>query len=151
MAKEMIDRLRTTTFSSDPRTFIAAADAIEALQARADNLKQQAKNWAHEARAANSTIEEIYQLCTGATGEPGNWHGAEPVRKLVAERDALVAERDALVAERDALVAERDALAAELSAARAKSLEALRLIDTYMLSSNTMKDARYDRPIAAML
>lgn len=133
MTKELITRLRDFV---DPLKH-EAADTIEALQARADNLKQQAKNWAHEARAANSTIAEIYQLCTGATGEPGNWHGAEPVRKLVAERDALAAERDAL--------------AAELSAARAKSLEALRLIDTYMLSSNTMKDARYDRPIAAML
>jgi len=30
-------------------------------------------------------VHEIYQLCTGATGEPGDWHGAEPVRALVAD------------------------------------------------------------------
>lgn len=48
-----------------------------------------------EADTANATIAEIYGLCTGKTGEPGNWHGAQPVRALVerlAEAERLLAE-----------------------------------------------------------
>ena len=54
-----------------------------------ETCKQQAQIHAQEARTANATIAKIYQLITGATGEPGNWNGAEPVRKLIAERDEL--------------------------------------------------------------
>ena len=53
-----------------------------------ETLKQQAQIHAMEARTANAIIAEIYQLCTGASGEPGNWNGADPVRKLVAELEA---------------------------------------------------------------
>lgn len=60
-----------------------------------DACKQQAQIWKQEARAANHTIGQIYQVVTGAKGEPGNWNGAEPVRQLIAERDAL---REALEA-----------------------------------------------------
>jgi hypothetical protein len=48
--------------------------------------KLQAQIWKQEALAANHTIAEIYQAVTGATGEPGNWNGAEPVRRALAER-----------------------------------------------------------------
>lgn len=122
MTKELIERIRNICGGCPDCkiTVNEAADAIEALQARADNLKQQAKNWAHEARAANSTIEEIYQLCTGATGEPGNWHGAEPVRKLVAEINKLECDYADQVLRAMSAEAERDALAAELAAARAQ-------------------------------
>jgi hypothetical protein len=58
--------------------------------------KLQAQAHAQEARTANCTIAEIYQLCTGRKGEPGNWNGAEPVKALVAERDALRAEVERL-------------------------------------------------------
>lgn len=60
-------------------------------------LRAEAQCHAQEARTANATIAEIYQLCTGATGEPGNWHGAEPVRaKLESLTAALArAEQDA--------------------------------------------------------
>jgi hypothetical protein len=44
--------------------------------------------WKQEARAANATIAEIYQLCSGGKGEPGNWNGAEPVRRKLAELNA---------------------------------------------------------------
>jgi hypothetical protein len=64
----------------------------EKLTWRESQLIQQAQIWKQEARGANHTIGQIYQLCTGAKGEPGNWNGAEPVRALVAERDALRAE-----------------------------------------------------------
>jgi hypothetical protein len=56
-----------------------------------DRLRLEAQIHAQEARTANATIAEIYQLCSGGKGEPGNWNGAEPVRALVAERDALAA------------------------------------------------------------
>ena len=53
---------------------------IERLKAVTDTLKLHAQIHAQEARTANSTIAEIYQCVSGATGEAGNWHGAQPVR-----------------------------------------------------------------------
>lgn len=66
------------------------ATALAAKERECDALKLQAQSHAMEARTANATIAEIYQLCTGATGEPGNWNGAEPVRAALAglRRDA---------------------------------------------------------------
>jgi hypothetical protein len=55
---------------------------------RESQLIQQAQMWKQEARAANATIAEIYQLCSGGKGEPGNWNGAEPVRRKLAELNA---------------------------------------------------------------
>ncbi|UUZ68049.1 hypothetical protein LP416_27680 [Polaromonas sp. P2-4] len=65
--------------------------ALAESQNLAERLKQEAQAHAQEARTANATIAEIYQCVTGATGEPGNWHGAEPVRAafaLLREEDA---------------------------------------------------------------
>lgn len=70
----------------------------ERAEALCDRLKLEAQSHAQEARTANATIAEIYQLCTGATGEPGNWNGAEPVRALAARLAAAemeIADRDA--------------------------------------------------------
>jgi hypothetical protein len=50
-----------------------------------ERLRNEAQIHAQESRCQTSTVHEIYQLITGATGEPGNWNGAEPVRKLIAE------------------------------------------------------------------
>lgn len=60
---------------------------MKTLTLRESQLIQQAQIWKGEARCANHTIGQIYQLCTGAKGEP--WNGADPVKALVAERDAL--------------------------------------------------------------
>lgn len=65
--------------------------AIEALQAENASLLQQAQIWKQEATAQRATVHEAYRVCTGNTGEPGDWNGAEPIRKLAAERDALQA------------------------------------------------------------
>ena len=63
-------------------------ERIAELMELADRLKLEAQMHAQEARTANSTIAEIYQCVTGKTGEPGNWNGAEPVRKRIAELEA---------------------------------------------------------------
>lgn len=63
-------------------------------QALYEACKQQAQIWKGEARCANDTIAQIYQLVTGRKGEPGNWNGSEPVKALIAERDALAKELD---------------------------------------------------------
>ena len=60
-----------------------------AAEAERDRLLSEAQIHAQEAATQRSTVREIYQLVTGGRGEPGDWHGAEPVRALVAERDQL--------------------------------------------------------------
>lgn len=76
----------------------AAREDCDQLRNLADRLKLEAQGHAMEARTANGTIAECYQLVTGGKGEPGNWHGAEPVRQYVARMEAtcekLEAERD---------------------------------------------------------
>jgi hypothetical protein len=76
--------------------FLAARELSRQTEAElrdlADRLKLEARIHAQEACTANTTIAEIYQLCTGATGEPGNWNGAEPVRKEIAAMCERVAE-----------------------------------------------------------
>jgi len=63
----------------------------EGLRNLADRLTLEAQCHDMEARGANSTIAEIYQIISGARGEPGNWNGAEPVRKYVERlREALL-------------------------------------------------------------
>ena len=54
-----------------------------------DRLKLEAQIQAQEARSQRATVREIYQAVTGRTGEPGDWHGAQPVLTLIEERDAL--------------------------------------------------------------
>lgn len=68
----------------------SAADKsrIEELTDLCDRLKQEAQIQAQEARTANATIAEIYRIVSGGKGEPGNWNGAEPVRKRIAELEA---------------------------------------------------------------
>lgn len=65
---------------------------MDKLTWRESQLIQQAQIWKQEARTANSTIAEIYQLCSGCRGEPGNWNGAEPVRRKLAELRAQKSE-----------------------------------------------------------
>ena len=85
-----LDELR-----ADVTTLRAEKDA--ALEER-DACLLQARCHAQEARTANATIAEIYQVVTGATGEPGNWHGAEPVKRAFDNaRASTLAEVIALV------------------------------------------------------
>ena len=42
----------------------------------------QAKIWAHAAKTYRAIVYECYQECTDATGEPGTWRGAGPVRNF---------------------------------------------------------------------
>lgn len=58
------------------------------LEGLVERLKLEAQIHAGEAKAANSTLYEIYQLCSGATGEKGNWNGAAPVRAALSTAEA---------------------------------------------------------------
>lgn len=73
---------------------IEANKEIEQKQTLIDSLILAAQTHAQEARTANATIYEIYQYVSGSTGEPGNWHGAQPVRdafeKLQAQLDEAI-------------------------------------------------------------
>ena len=48
-----------------------------------EKLKREARAHAMEARSANATLAECYQAVSGKTGEPGNWHGSQPVRDCI--------------------------------------------------------------------
>lgn len=58
----------------------------EKAERERDDARQQAQIHAQEARTQTATVNEIYQAVTGWTGEPGDWHGAQPV---VAELNRL--------------------------------------------------------------
>lgn len=90
------DDLIAKHFTGD--VVLAAAREIVSLRAERDRivelaqrLRQEAQIHAQEMRSQRATVREIYQALTGSTGEPGDWNGAEPVRKLVAEREAELA------------------------------------------------------------
>lgn len=86
------------------------AEEVARLKNIAERLKMEAQIHAQEARAANGTIREIYQVVTRATGEPGSWEGAGPVRARIAELEAETSElRERL----DALQADYDNLAGD--------------------------------------
>lgn len=55
-------------------------------------LRLEAQMHAQEARTANDTIYKIYQIVSGGRGEPGNWHGAEPVRQYIESSEARIRE-----------------------------------------------------------
>lgn len=64
-------------------------EELERVTRERNALQQQAEGWAMEAKSQRATVHESYQAISGATGEPGDWSGAEPVKALVAERDTL--------------------------------------------------------------
>jgi hypothetical protein len=68
------------------------ATEIAALKALAETLKNEAQIHAMEARGTNATINEINKFISGATGEPANWHGAQPVKEYVNGLKAQIAE-----------------------------------------------------------
>lgn len=70
------------------------AATITELQALNERLKQEAIKHAHEARAQRSTVHEINQIVSGATGEKADWNGAEPVRKAFTDLQARLKKSD---------------------------------------------------------
>jgi hypothetical protein len=61
---------------------------LAAAQALCNRLKQEAQIQAGEMRTQRSTVHKTYQVLTGATGEPGDWNGAKPARKVMAQLTA---------------------------------------------------------------
>lgn len=56
----------------------------------AERCETEAQQWKGEALAHKSSLHEAYQVLTGATGEPGNWNGAQPVREYVEAAEARI-------------------------------------------------------------
>jgi len=101
LTREEIEAARIKVFQEFgadliPEVAECHARAIESavaalLLVQIERLKQEAQIHAQEARTANATIAEIYRVCSGGTGEPGNWNGAEPVRARIAELESQLA------------------------------------------------------------
>jgi hypothetical protein len=66
---------------------------IAELESQNANLLLQAQGWAMEARCQKSTVHKAYQAVTGATGEPGDWNGANPIVEALREAEALAQRR----------------------------------------------------------
>jgi hypothetical protein len=128
MSTKQPDTLPARWYMAELETANQRINALQSLNAR---FAQESRIHAQEARTANSTIAEIYQCVTGSTGEPGNWHGADPVRKHITElemviqslRERLQEVGDAGFTAADMATAEargfREGQAAELAAMRA--------------------------------
>ena len=80
--------MRTDLNNLSTLTLIEKINELEALN---ETLKNEAQIHAMEAKSANATINEINQFISGATGEPANWHGAQPVKKFVNNLKAQLA------------------------------------------------------------
>jgi hypothetical protein len=63
-----------------------------------ERLRLEAQAHAQEARTQRAIVREIYQLVTGATGEPGDWNGVEPVRQALERIRQDELERAILIA-----------------------------------------------------
>jgi hypothetical protein len=86
------------------------AARVGEMEREREHLLQQAQIQAQEMRTQRAIVRDCYQAATGATGEPGDWNGAEPIRALVRDRDALAAK---LAQHREALTPFSD-LAADM-------------------------------------
>jgi hypothetical protein len=85
---ELIERLNASWYRNPEGP--EAAGAIKALQTEVerltdlyDRLKLEAQGHAQEARTQTAIVNGCYQIVTAATGEPGNWHGAEPIKNAI--------------------------------------------------------------------
>ncbi len=62
----------------------------ERLRDLAERLKLEAQIHSGEARCHHSTVNEIYQLISGAKGEPAAWNGAVPVKRFLEKVEHLI-------------------------------------------------------------
>lgn len=83
-------RTKCTFIDAKVAEWETAEAEVERLKTLNADLLMQAKGHAQEARTANSTIYEIYQVLSGGKGEPGNWNGAEPVRRYAETAEARI-------------------------------------------------------------
>ncbi|WP_278366918.1 hypothetical protein [Marinobacter salarius] len=65
-------------------------DKHDAVQSKADNCEREARQWRQEARTQSATVAEIYEAVSGKKGEPGDWNGAEPVKRRIEELETIV-------------------------------------------------------------
>jgi uncharacterized small protein (DUF1192 family) len=96
------ERWNETAFKNMQNCVVAAEHKLTSLSAENERLKEErdearalfervkleAQIHSGEARTHKSTVHECYQAASGATGEPGNWHGAQPVRDRIASLSA---------------------------------------------------------------
>lgn len=81
-----VERIETALLAANEK-LLKLEQSLAEKDRLIERLTQEAEAHAQEARTANNTIAEIYQVVSGKTGEPGNWHGAEPVKQRMAEKD----------------------------------------------------------------
>lgn len=87
----------------DPRPTPAALPATN-TSGLVERLRAEAQTWKLEAMAHKSSLHEAYQACTDASGEPGNWNGAEPIKAKIAALTARAEKAEARLAEAEAVI-----------------------------------------------
>ncbi|WP_295810361.1 hypothetical protein [uncultured Nitratireductor sp.] len=105
MSEDLIERLRGVEAALRIRECpLLASDAAEArgeierLRSLTERLRMEAQGHSGEARTANASLQEAYQVASGRTGEPGNWNGAEPIKSEIERLRARLAEASRMLA-----------------------------------------------------
>lgn len=89
----LVDEMRTVSKEQLAYAVLLALQRkVTELEALAETMKNEAQIHAMEAKTANATINEVNQFISGATGEPANWHGAQPVKDFVNALKAQLAD-----------------------------------------------------------
>lgn len=76
------------------------------LEILVSRLRLEAQGHSMEADTANGTIADVYQAITSATGEPGNWNGAAPVKAYVKAAEARISDLEARLKEAERVMAD---------------------------------------------
>lgn len=66
-------------------TEVEGAPLVQQDGGMVERLRMEAQGHAMEARTQRGTVRDIYQVVTGAIGEPGDWNGANPVRERIGQ------------------------------------------------------------------
>ena len=78
---------------------------VKRLKALAARLQQEAQIHAQESRTQASIVKECYRAATGGRGEPGDWHGAQPVKDALADARSRAEQAERKLREAEATTA----------------------------------------------
>lgn len=103
--QEVLDHI----VANSPIKILSLCDTIEAQAKRIAELEKvnarlllEAQAWAGEAKTQRANVHDALQIASGATGEKGDWNGAQPIKNAIDDaREKAIREAAAVVANND--------------------------------------------------